>query len=66
MSIGSSNIGKKHAVYKALEAFNERSFFFQPCRCYLKSADVQFMFVEMLTKTEQQFLGFVDSDLVRI
>ena len=34
-------------------------FFLQPCRIFLAPADVQFMFSEMITKCEQQFLRFV-------
>ena len=28
----------------------------QPCRTFLQSTDVQFMFTEMITKSQQQFL----------
>ncbi|KAK3580733.1 hypothetical protein CHS0354_005741 [Potamilus streckersoni] len=31
-----------------------------PCRTFLSGKDVQFMFTEMMTKTEQQFLGTVE------
>ena len=34
-------------------------FFLQPCHTFLSPADVQFMFSEMVTKCEQQFLRFV-------